>query len=315
MTLIAFATNGETADIITDSLIYTYGGSELRHGTKQLPLPHLDTVILTQGDSVFGDNFKGHILTMSRLAVDFDDLVNHVREEMRRVWQFARDNASAHGPSDSTAFLVGYSPARGAFAGYGFASETDFEPWLVDGLHVMPSPISYRPSRLELDRMATVLTARELQLLRNRPQPQAPLDEEEWAGLAMLAREQRACMPASTGIKVFVGGSVLHTHLERGYSETTVIHTFDDSGAELQRMVSGTHHPQGQLGSCECGSGARYLDCCLAEHLDEPCLCGSARPFRDCCMVGAQRHGAPTPDATTKDQASVRGVRLGVVGR
>lgn len=294
MTLIAFATNERSADLLTDTSSYTQTLTAMGQSTKVTPITHLNTALLTQGECSFGYSITAMVQALADQAPDLDSLVNDLPEQARAVWSsIVSDGREV----DSTCFLVGYSPRTRRFTAYGFASEHDFEPWEISGLHVMPSPFTMRPSDLELGRMEAdgAVHAQSLQALRAKPTPVPPSGVAQWIALGRLAREHRFGAGVKTGLKTAVAGQLLHTHLSRGKVSAKSVYRFDDAGPEFQRMVEGTYHPQAQLGPCPCGSGQRYLECHLAKHASEPCLCKSGQTFGDCCRVEV----ALEPDLTT----------------
>lgn len=287
MTLIAIAPRTDGADIVTDTGAYLGGGSEFSHSSKVLPLSHLEATVLTQGSTYFGDLARTQLTLASRGVPDLDALTDFAPELLRDVWQMTHQHTAPGEPAESAAFLVGYSAAREGFAAFVLSSEDDFEASEIRGLFVHPSPLSVRPSDLELTRLVAHAHPADVATLRGRKEPDAPTTTDGWVRLAQACREERAMITPASGLKVFVMGRVFHTTMSRGRVATDLVHTFDDSGEEFQAMVAGTMHPQGQLGPCPCGSGDRYLDCCLPGQLDEDCLCGSSKSLRDCCWVYA----------------------------
>lgn len=283
MTLVALHADHNKADIITDTVSYTHSGSELGQVSKVDLFPHLDAAVITQGESLLGAYNVVAADDLTGRVPDLDAFLEDAPAMARHCWQ-ATVTQLGRTPGDSTMFVVGYSPRQQGFVAYGMASDTDWEPWRITGLHVMPSPTSLRPSAVELARLAKTVNPADVETLKRRPVPAPPKSRQAWVELAQQARK-RALMPVQGGWKVFVAGKVFHTHLSRGQARTSLVHTFDDSGQEFQTMVAGTLHPQGQLGACPCGSGVRYLDCCLRQYLDEDCPCGSPQSLRDCCAL------------------------------
>lgn len=289
MTLIAFGAGHESADIITDSTSYTSTFTELGHCSKALHLQHLDTMVLSQGDANFARTWQWLALQLGEQSPDLDTFLEHTPTLLEDAWAHAVSQWRAGGRTDdpprSVGMLVGYSPAEGRFVAVTFPSDRGFVPEPVDGLFVHPSPLSVRPSDYELRGIRETVRADLVRRIEALPEPPQPRSPEEWANIALIARESRSYLDPTTGLKVFVGGSVFHTHLERGRVETSRVLQFDQDPEDFQAVIAGTLHPQSQLGPCGCGSDTRYLDCCLAPHLDEPCLCGSGSPLRDCCSV------------------------------
>lgn len=288
MTLVAFATYGkDRAELVTDTSCYDGGARLLARSSKILPIPHLDTVLASQGNTWFGSMVKANASMWAGDAASLDDLIDRLPDLGKRL-----ASESPQPIRDAILFAVGYSPAKDRFAGYVLTSEDDWTPVEVRGLFVHPSPTAYRPSDLEIGRLASVVHPADLEALRHQPRPEKPATREDWITMAKAAREQRACAPVETGLKTLVLGQVWHTTLRRGSLSMECIHEFDDSGAEFQRIIAGTLHPQAQLGPCECGSGLRYMECHMEFHAQDPCLCGSGDPLEDCCRLATTEERA-----------------------
>jgi uncharacterized protein YchJ len=75
--------------------------------------------------------------------------------------------------------------------------------------------------------------------------------------------------------------------VRRGEATNRRVYTFDDSGPEFACMMAGSLHPISQAGPCECNSGRRFVDCCLAAIHAEPCPCQSGQTFARCCSITA----------------------------
>ena len=286
MTLVAFVARDDSADIITDTLSYTRNGRHIGKATKVVTIPHLETAIATQGDLRTGHEWMHTARSLAGDVADFDELVAGVGAG------FARTRPSP--PCPTVAFCVGYSPTSARFRAVAVGTDTGFEPVAVEGLFVIPTPFAFRPSEVELARYITDVESgprpgdeENLELLRAFPPVQgSPGSPEEWVGLALAARRDRSLRATpSSRLKVFVGGELWHTRLERGLIVQSRTHVFDDAGEEFAAIMKGTEHPLGQLGPCPCGSGESYLECCLAAHVDEPCACGSGVAFGNCCSV------------------------------
>lgn len=280
MTLIAFACYPDRIEAITDTASYSRSVSWLGQTTKQVPIAHLDALILTQGDSSFGIQAKVALLESAGDATTFDELAAGTPEMLRELWPDRRN------PEHSgTVFLAGYSPAEEAFVAWQYAAEHDFFADRVDRPFVMPAPFSMRPSAVELLRAADYLEPEHRHLLANwdrRPELAAPESTQQWLDLALAVREQRAL---ESFMRVIVAGRVFHTVVRRGKVATRQIHQFADRGDEFLQLIAWTQHPQAQLMACHCGSGKTFVECHLAPHLDSPCNCGSGSTFRECCMV------------------------------
>lgn len=252
MTLIAFATYGDRAEFITDTVSYTANVSELGSCTKALTFPHIDAAVLAQGDSQFCDDAKATALKASAHFEGFDALVESAPAWLRSVWS----SHQAGGPlDDTTVILLGWSERERAFVAWQFASEHDFQPVNVSGLWVWPTPWTAHPTDLESVRL--------VKFGKRRPNPQnyrdaaeswmraselaSPASASEWHDLAIQVREQRALEEFS---RVIVAGDVFHTVMRRGETATKRIHRYDDTGDELSTMVTGTQHPVSQAAPC-----------------------------------------------------------------
>lgn len=305
MTMIAFATYGDRAEIITDTASYLQNGSALSRCSKVVTIPHLDTAVTTQGDSAFGTDVKSAALQVAGQVTTFDELVDEFPRVLRDLW--ARRRAEWGAASDSVVFLIGYSPRVEAFRAWGFATDLDnLEPFAIEPTWVMPCPWGVRPDRLQVARFladdadwAAQYDAEPTgprfvdQLWSQQPTLTPPATLDEWVTLAQLVRQDRAVddrFPST-----YVAGDVFHTRIGRGEITSRKVHSFDDSGEEFLQMISGTQHPIAQLLPCPCDSGEIYLACCLAPALDQPCGCHvSGKTFRECCAVSAEvRRAAP----------------------
>jgi hypothetical protein len=263
MTMIACTTRPDGADIITDTLTYRSNGRTMGQTTKLFPMPHIDTVVMTQGGGEFGARWKYAMACIGDQldALSFDDLAEAAPQALPDIW---KDTEGASG-YEGTVFHVGFSPAAGRFKAYIYSSHRDFESYdVTDELCATPLPISDPPDA-------------------------RPESEVEWADLAVQIRRERALAPL--GLKVFVGGDVFLTRLERGSISQRKIHTFDDSGEEFRLMVAGTAHPVAQLGPCECGSGEVAEACHPYMPPEEPCTCRSGAPWQGCCRVTDEQIG------------------------
>jgi hypothetical protein len=300
MTLIGFAAREDRADIITDTLTYTRVARYFSRTTKVLLLPHLDGALMTQGSTQFGYQWYIEALTNSARATSMDDFNAAAPQGLRDTWDrmqgHVRSQHEQYGATQTLAasviFHVGWSDQAGGFTAHAYASDDEFEPVRVDGLHVMPSPLDRRPSDLELGRLRhhfdhyfddTTVVDR----LSRLPAGDVPDTPEEWAELARRVRKDRALVSLYSGLKTYVGGDVIHTRLRRGEVTQRRLLTFDDQGPEFVRMVAGSLHPQGQAGRCDCGSGRCLVDCCMAALAPQACPCGSGRTFGTCCSIRA----------------------------
>lgn len=289
MTLIAFACDAQQACIVTDTMVYTTRAvTRIAHSTKVHPLPHIDSAMMSQGDGAFGLFAQATIGGDAQETADFDELVAVAPKSLAALWGHQLDEGEPDHRYPTTAFLVGYSPSAQRFRAYGFASEHGFVPFEIAGLWVMPAPWSNRPSDLELSRIRAEWAddPKAMALLdewSQKPEAATPDSIEQWVMLALATRYERALSPFC---RTLVGGGAMLTTITRGNATSTRMFDFDDDDPdEFERLVAGTLHPVGQRGPCPCGSGKRFLDCHLAERLDDPCWCGTGATVRNCCMV------------------------------
>jgi hypothetical protein len=287
MTLIAFATYGDHAEFITDTASYTRYVTSMGKTTKHLTLNHIDTAVLTQGNSGFGADVQAGSLQAGGQVANFDEFVETAPRWIREQWEI---DSAGHALSESAVFLIGWSDQHSKFTVYALASEDNFQPRRISAPWVIPSPWQYRPSRIELGRARDYMgdddPNREdfLGLWEAKPVLQAPRSIDEWLDLGKTVREQRAL---THFMRVIVAGSLIHTRLDRGSVTTKTIHEFNDAGEEFLQLIAYTQHPQATGMACWCDSGKKFVDCHLAPHMDESCGCGSKKTFRECCSVDA----------------------------
>jgi hypothetical protein len=293
MTLIAFATYGDHAEFVTDSVRYTRT-IQLGQCTKSLTMPHMDAAVLAQGNSHFGEAAKAGAVQASSQVSTFDELIESAQSWLTDVWQqVLTEDTPARVGNESVVFLIGWSDTEQEFTAYAFASEQGFKPVRVKSTWIMPSPWATRPSGLERRRMQGWMANHPdvdeaARLWALKPLAPRPNSVDEWVRVAKDARHQRSL---SGGFAhVIVAGDVFHTRLGRGEITTRRVHRFADSGEEFAEMISGTQHPQAQMAACWCESGESYGDCHLAERYADghTCDCGSGKVFSECCSVGAR---------------------------
>lgn len=301
MTMIAFATYGDRAEIITDSTSYRQNGTGLGRASKVLTIPHLDAAVTGQGDGGFGVDAKSAVLQVANQVATFDDMIAELPRHLRALWATRRKEWPD--ASEAIVFVLGYSPRSGRFEAWMFATEQrDLEPIRVSAPWVFPCPWSLKPSLLEVKRIRGYSrNAAErhgvpdkghllAQQWMTKPQMVAPGNVGEWVTLAAKVREERAL---EGWADVYVAGDVFHTRLSRGEVTTRKIHTYNDEGPEFLKMISGTQHPVAQLMDCWCGSGIPSIDCHLLDQLDRRCGCRtSGKTFRECCAVTDDQRAA-----------------------
>jgi SEC-C motif len=296
MTLIAFSTSKNRADILTDSWSYSAGGRRIGSDSKVHSIAHLDAASATQGSCEFDALWHLGVSAMAMHVGSFDGFVQEAGPYLRVAWGDVRERDR----TPSFVSIIGYSPEESRFKAYQFDSDSDFERQDVEQAFIIPAPVDIRPSDLELARLKGSLLAGQSESDRaeiltvfedwhQRPGLIAPTTVKGWVQLGKHARASRALAPSVTsGLKVFVAGDLFHAVLKRGEFTTSRVHRFNDSGAEFAQLVAGTLHPVSQYGPCSfCDSGRPYVDCHLASRATQPCPCGSGKPFQACCSVRA----------------------------
>ena len=300
MTLIAIHADVDGAQIMTDTLSYTRTARRLRRASKVHALPHLDAAVMTHGDAELGNYWAVHA-GLRAGSTTFDELTDAAPAALREMWRertlIAEHRNAVHGGDRpvprSIALAVGYSDRDALFRAWAWSSEDEFTPTALEGLWVIPSPLTFRPTDIEQARLEAVCQElsgdpRVAEALRLLPPAPVPQTDGQWRALAQAARYQRAVQPdLYSGLKMYVGGDVLLTRLARGEQSTLRLHTFPETGPDHEQMMAGSLHPVGQLGPCPCDGDKRFVDCCLAQIDDDPCPCGSASGvnFADCCRV------------------------------
>jgi hypothetical protein len=271
--MIAISCYTDTAVFMTDTLAYSKGAAELGHTTKFMPLPHIDTAVLAQGDSWFAMESKLYLLAASQQYLSLDALVEVAPKILAEAW--AGCLADAPDLVDSVIFLVGYSDQAKRFVGYGFASEHDFQPFDLGDFWAIPMPWDAKPSTLEVERYRREAAAdgvaddvREIfEEWEGKPQRQAPQSLEDWLRLALEIRFNRS---TERFCKVLVAGQAFLTIIERnGGIQGHRIVDFNDEGEEWELILAHTRNPVALAIPCDCGSGKTWGDCCLPDAFAE----------------------------------------------
>src|SRR5450759_491796 len=297
VTLIAFSASKNRADILTDTWSYSFAGRYIGSDSKVQSIPHLDMAHATQGSCEFGALWGVGAVALAMHVGSFDGFVQEAGPFLLEAW----NDTCERERTPSVVFIIGYSPEASCFRAYQFASDSDFERQDLEAPFIIPAPTDIRPSDLELARLKGSLLAGQSESDKaeiltvfedwhQRPGLVAPTTVKGWVRLGKHARESRALAPSVTsGLKVFVAGSLYHAVLRRGEFTTSRVHTFNDAGAEFAQLVAGTLHPISQYGPCSyCDSGRPFVDCHLASFATQPCPCGSDKPFEACCSVRAE---------------------------
>lgn len=234
MTLIAFATYGSRAELLTDTASYTDDKEVIRQTTKHLTLNHLDAAVLTTGDGRFTDHVGNVMLQAGSLVATFDELVDGSAEWILDFWQEHCENRGLDADDVSSVCLVGYSERHELFRGYVMAREADFEPREVRGVWMSVTPWSHRPDAPELERLTEYAHKFEsthpggpqaMAEWAAKPTVDKPASVDDWVHLGRMVREQRSF---DTYGRILVAGRLIHTRLERGAVTSRVVHRFDD---------------------------------------------------------------------------------------
>ena len=287
MTLIAFSTGPDHADVVTDTWCYTQGGRRIDERAKLDVVGRGRVAVLAAGSSTFGDQWRLLAAEIAARSPTFDVFADAAGYALRRLWDDYVTACRDHGwtPHDSTAFAVGFSPARGRYTAYAWDTLLALERMTVDGLYVGPASSGRALGtfeRLRLEQMgAGTATLDRWSSFEPFPTPQT---DDDWRTLADEVRRTRTL--ATTPLHVFVGGDLVRARLRPDSTAVDVIHRFPDD--DFAQVVAGTLHPEGQAGPCpRCDSGRRYIDCHLTNLNTKPCPCGSSATFDGCCSIYA----------------------------
>jgi len=312
MTLIAFSTSRNRADILTDTWSYSSGGRRIGSDSKVHAISHLDMAHAVQGSCEFEALWNLGAIALAMHVGSFDGFVQEAGPYLRAAWGDVRERPR----TPSFVSIIGYSPEESRFRAYLFDSGSDFERQDLEAPFVIPAPGGMRPSKIELARLKDSLLAGQsesdkaailatLESWHQKPEFVAPTTVKGWVQLGKHARESRALVSASSGLKVFVAGDLFHAVLKRGEFSQSRVHTFNDRGAEFAQLVAGTLHPISQYGPCGfCDSGRPFVDCHLASFATQPCPCGSDKPFEACCSVRAETTSTSVSNETVERPAS-----------
>lgn len=283
MTLIGFATYGDSAELVVDSTTYSRSKRDVRVCTKFTPLTHVDAVVAISGDNNFSINATAVLLDL-RVA-SFDELIESAGGAMRWAWDHTdpRDDEGT-----SVVFLIGFSGAAGEFVAYAVSSDEDFQVRRIEEeCLVTPAAISFRPSEHELAHMRRRHPdyAEMINDWEQEEPLEKPRDPEEWLDVVKEVRYGRSLVIEA--MPIMVAGTAYWVRITRDTLATMTLYEFNDTGVELELLVYGTLHPRAQVSICAwCDKGElAALDCCLLKKADEPCKCGSDSTFRECCML------------------------------
>ena len=223
------------------------------------------------GGMDFSELLRGVLWGPADVA-DFDAFTAALPESLRGVWVAVSQGRAAAGYDDEDSRMlvaVGWSPIAGSFKAVMFSSDHDFEPHPLSGPFSQPSPLDVRLSRPEADQYRRLgsLPGDLLERWERQPPLHAPRNTAGWVELGQRVREQRSMLyPDDTCLKIVVGGELHATTLRRGELTTRRVHTFDDTGEDLLRLVQGTAHPVSLASPCGCLSGRLFGDCHAASN-------------------------------------------------
>lgn len=288
MTLIAYACKGDHAEILTDTLSYSFNLRHMGTATKYAVFPHLDCVLLGSGAGVITATAKSFLfMADEEQLATFDQACEALPGLLRQLWADYDDRDRPHVPT--SIHLVGYSEAAGEFVAYQHSSDDDFTPVRNQGTYLHPAPFTYRPSEEEAARVERNFAddpdvGEFFDTWRAQPPAATPTTMVEWVDLILECHEQRAAC-AIPAARTLVGGDLYALRVERGGHTASRVWQFDDTGDIWDQMIAGSLHPEVQTGPCHCDSGERLIDCCLVPMMDEPCPCGQAATLRECCAI------------------------------
>ena len=306
MTLIAFRTAPDVAEIVTDTWTYNASGRHFANTTKVHPMVHANTVAIGRGNQGFTFHVHALLAPQSGFVRSLDDLRTKVDipSACHSAHLMTEREQGGAPVGDCTLYLVGYSESRETFEAYEYETSNGYREVPVTGFHVTPSPWGIRPRQSELEHWVALMhdasrwgdnadAARaqcdaDHEVLTSWPAQEAvaaPDTVESWALLAERVRQDRAAAHPSTGMKIPVGGDVHLTRLVKGAVSTATIWTFDDTREGLKDVMRGTLSGLGLSLPCPCDSGQAFLDCHIPAALTDACPCGSGSALAACCLA------------------------------
>jgi hypothetical protein len=260
MTLVVVRVDADAVEVLTDSLVYNPTSVQMAECSKATLYPHLGTVSVTQGAHELSEFWHAAVVGDPTRVRSLDDLDARAAEVLPEAWALLGHREGIREFAFIT--VAGWSPGRERFTALRYDSRAAFAPEEISGLFSFPLPAN--------------------------KVGQPPRTDQQWVALAKKAHDRHSLASVMTGRKVFIGGGLVLTRLERGRSEHREIYRFPQGqgNADWRRMLVGTLHPLGQLGPCVCGQGQPAAVC----HLrwispDSPCSCESGKTWAECHRI------------------------------
>lgn len=208
MSLLIFAQDDEGVSVITDTLATDEHGKPVFFYDKCVAFPAMNLIVVTTGYANLLTRWVSDLREHVR-ARDITMLDLHAPTALRRVWAELQEE---HGPVEGTATIYhfGIDERTGRCRRITYRSAHDFESEAATegGLGVKPPPI-----RAALP------------------------DEPTFDDLIDLARAIRAEQDTlPQGERVYIGGDLVHTHLDKTGIRSSVIYRFEDQYDAWQAM-------------------------------------------------------------------------------
>lgn len=269
MTLGCYRIHDDHVEILTDTLACSPNMRYIPECRKVVALaPHLDTVTLSLGSTLVSATWEYRLAVSGAEIPDFDVLADAAEEALPAVWEALEGDP---GRSEVNIHLIGWSPRRNRFAALAFPSGKGFAAEEVPDVLVHPEPVT-------------------------ADAPSLPSSDEEWLALGRRLHRERALAPVTSGRKITLGGSLVHTRLERGAVTERVLHRFPRDSVDFRLLVENTAHPAYQLAACPCRSGRIVQLCHGHPEQDAPCTCQSGKQFKNCCRMPVEQIAAAQAD-------------------
>lgn len=279
MTLVVVDTRPDQVLVMTDNLTTDASMRKILPfpGVKVVRMPGTAAAATSRGNVAVGLRWKIAAIDHSRRhGGGFDGLVDAMQSILRTL-----EGIDA---APFCAYAFGWSKADGGFRSVAAHTFSDLAPTDISGtVHVTPAP-----SGVEVSDVEASIDAFQGHAPAPAGRPADPLHSDpDWVALAQRIHADRSCSTARTRQtgRIVIGGKVNLTRIDDSGVHTKVIHTFGT--ADFMAATSGTLHPYGQIGLCPCGSGDRFIDCCIPKWLHLPCLCESGKTLGDCCALDA----------------------------
>src|SRR3546814_571695 len=124
MTMIAFATHEDHAEILADSMTYNRNG---RHNSgrasKVSVFTNIDAAVMARGDQILTALWQYDLACTNNVLETFDHLVEHAAARLPAAWDARCNDIDGDEPMRTTVYLVGFSPSAGRFQAFGTCTE------------------------------------------------------------------------------------------------------------------------------------------------------------------------------------------------